>query len=316
MKSIEWRYLKGLNQLYENKKTRLKILNDNFINQVLYKQKKLIRPQSGNHNFTVPTPKFNSFYQEHFKDLYEYYNNFFEKSGLDNNALKRYDKSDLESLIFIFNNKEKLKETLTTEYTFSSRVFKRKGAKYLSCKPGLKKDVLKLLDIDEFPEKDPKNNFWRIVVDCINPQVIVICENIACLKVPTEYKKRGVELWYVGGNNTRPLLDLSLEKITHPIFYFCDWDYHGLTIFSRIKEIFNLKGVNVNLLEPKDLSQALPVNSPNHNSKWKREDFSKLKKDDFTRSQTNIIRQLISSDEWVEEESMDLIELLELKSEL
>ncbi|WP_010136757.1 Wadjet anti-phage system protein JetD domain-containing protein [Ochrovirga pacifica] len=316
MKDIEWKYLKGLNELYIAGKTRLKMLNDDFINQVIYNQKKLIKYKTGNHNFLESTPRFSLFYEQHFKETFEYYNSFFEKSGIDNNAHKRYDKSDLESLIFIFNNKEKLKETLTTEYTFSSRVFKRKGAKYLSGKPGLKKDVLKLLDIDEFPEKDPKNNFWRIVVDCINPQVIVICENIACLKVPTVYKKRGVELWYVGGNNTKPLLDLSLEKISHPIFYFCDWDYHGLTIFSRIKEIFNLKGVDVNLLEPKDLCHALPVNSPNHNSKWKREDFSKLKKDDFTRFQTDIIKQLISNDEWVEEESMDLIELLELKSEL
>lgn len=316
MKDLEWKYLKGLNQLYENKKTRLKVLNNSFINQVLHKQKKLIRPKTGNHNFTVTTPKYNAFYEEYFKDIFDYYNNFFKESGLDNNALKRYDKPDLESLIFIYNNKEELKKTLTTEYTFSSRIFKRKGAKYLSSKSGLKKDVLKLLDIDEFPEKDPKNNFWRIIVDCNNPEVIVICENIACLKVPTEYKKRGIELWYVGGNNTRPLLDLPLEKITHPIFYFCDWDYHGLTIFSRIKEIFSLKGIDVTLLEPKDLLQALPVNSPNHNSKWRREEFSKLDMGDFTKTQIDIIEQLISNNEWVEEESMDLIQLLELKNEI
>lgn len=314
MKDLEWKYLKGLNQLYENKKTRLKLLNNSFINQILYKQKRLLRPQLGNHNFIVATPKFNSFYKEYFKDTFDYYNSFFEKSGIDNNAHKRYDKTDLESLIFIYNNKEELKNTLTTEYTFSSRVFNKKGAKYLSSKPGLKKDVLKLLEINEFPEKDPKNNFWRIVVDCKNPKVIVICENIACLKVPTEYKKRGIELWYVGGNNTKPFLDLPVEKITHPIFYFCDWDYHGLNIFSRIKKKFNSKGADMNLLEPKDLSQALPVNSPNHNSKWKKEEFSKLDKNDFTKNQIDIIYQLISNDEWIEEESMDLIEILENKN--
>ncbi|TDY11498.1 hypothetical protein [Meridianimaribacter flavus] len=313
MKNIEWRYLKGLNQLYENKKTRLKVLNNSFINQVLYKQKKLIRPQSGNHNFTVITPKFKAFYEEHFRDIFDYYNNFFEESGIDNNAHKRYDKSDLESLIFIYNNKEELRKNLTTEYTFSSRVFKRKGAKYLSNKPGLKKDVLKLLEIDEFPEKDPKNNLWRIVVDCINPKVIVICENIACLKVPAEYKKRGIELWYVGGNNTKPLLDLSHEKITHPIFYFCDWDYYGLLIFSRIKKIFDEKKINIELLEPKDLTNSLSVNSPHHNSKWQKEEFSKLSKNDFTKTQIKLIYNLINSNEWIEEESMDLIEVLENK---
>ena len=311
MRDLEWRHLKGLNQLYEKKKTRLKILNDDFINQVLYTQKKLIKYQVGNHDIIIPTLRYNTFYEQHFKEIFEYYNSFFELSEIDNNAHKRYDKSDFEALIFIFNNKEKLNETLTTEYTFSNRVFKRKGAKYLSNKKGLRKDVLKLLGIDEFPEKDPKNNLWRIVVDCINPKVIVICENIACLKVPIEYKKRGIELWYVGGNNTKPLMDLPLEKLIHPVFYFCDWDYHGLKIFSRIKEIFNTKNVSIGLMEPKDLSNALPTNSPHHNSKWKKEEFSKLKKEDYTEIQIEIINNLIDDDEWVEEESMDLIELLE-----
>ncbi len=311
MRDIEWRYLKGLNQLYEKKKTRLRILNDDFINQVLYRQKKLIKYQVGNHDIIVTTLRYDTFYEQHFKEVFDYYSNFFELSGIDNNAHKRYDKSDFESLIFIFNNKEKLVKTLTTEYTFSNRVFKRKGAKYLSNKPGLKKDVLKLLSIDEFPEKDPKNNLWRIVVDCINPKVIVICENIACLKVPIEYKKRGIELWYVGGNNTKPLLDLPLEKLKYPVFYFCDWDYHGLKIFSRIKDIFNTKNVDIKLIGPIDLSNALPTNSPHHNSKWKKEEFSKLNKQDYTGTQIEIINNLINDNAWVEEESMDLIELLE-----
>lgn len=311
LKDIEWRYLKGLNELYEKKQTRLKILNNDFINQVLFNQKKLIRHRLGNLEILEPTKRFNSYYVENIKDLYEYYSNFFKESGIDNNAHKRYTKSDLQSLIFIFNNKNKLKETLTTEYTFSNRVFKGKGAKYLSNKPGLKKDVLKLLDIHEFPEKDPKNSQWRIVVDCLNPQVITLCENIACLKVPLEYKKRGVELWYVGGNNTSPLSDLPLEKLQYPIFYFCDWDYHGLSIYSRVKNIFKAKGVEIILLKPLNLENTLPVNSPHHNSKWKKDEFSKLNKADFNESEIEIISTLIKNDEWVEEESMDLIGILE-----
>jgi len=311
LKDLEWKYLKGLHQLYENKRTQLKILNDNFISQVLFEQMKLIRYQTGNHNILIPTRRYNLFYKQHYKDTFEYYNSFFRESGIDGNAHKRYDRSDFESLIFIFKNKEKLRETLTTEYTFSTRVFKRKGAKYLTNKPGLKKDVLKLLEIDEFPEKDPKNNLWRIVVDCLNPKVIVVCENIACLKVPVEYKKRGIELWYVGGNNTKPLLDLPLEKLIHPVFYFCDWDYNGLQIFSRIKGIFNSKKVDINLLEPLDLSIAIPTNVPHHKSRWKRKEFSRLVEDDFTNSQIKIITILINNDEWIEEESMKLIEILE-----
>ena len=126
-----------------------------------------------------------------------------------------------------------------------------------------------------------------------------------------EYKKRGIELWYVGGNNTKPLLDLPLEKVIHPIFYFCDWDYNGLQIFSRIKGIFNRKKVHIDLLEPLDLSIAIPTNVPHHKSSWKREQFSRLVKDDFTDSQKTIITTLINNDEWIEEESMNLIDILE-----
>ena len=72
LKDIEWRYLKGLNDLYEKKQTRLKILNDDFINQVLFNQKKMIRYRLGNFEILEPTKRFNSYYEENIKDLYEY----------------------------------------------------------------------------------------------------------------------------------------------------------------------------------------------------------------------------------------------------
>ncbi|MDO5986153.1 DUF2220 family protein [Flavivirga amylovorans] len=314
MKNIEWRHLKGLNELYVKKRTRLKITSNAFINQVLFNQKKLIRYKLGNHSIIEASDRYYKYYEENFEDMYNYYLSFFKKSGIENSAVKRYTEDDLKSLIFIFNNNKELKKVLTTEYTFSNRVFKGKGAKYLAGKPGLKKDVLKLLEIEEFPEKDAKNNQWRIVVDCKNPKVIVLCENIACLKVPTEYKRNGIELWYVGGNNTKPLVDLPLEKFKYPIYYFCDWDYHGLSIFSRVKNIFNSKGKGIELLEPLNLDNALPVNSPNHKSKWKPEKLSRLKESDYNDSQIKIIESLISKNIWIEEESMGLIELLESKN--
>lgn len=50
MKNIEWKHLKGLHQLYENGRTKLKILNNEYINLVLFKQKKLFKYQEGNHS--------------------------------------------------------------------------------------------------------------------------------------------------------------------------------------------------------------------------------------------------------------------------
>ncbi len=310
-KDIEWRHLRGLNELYNKEYTKLKITNNKYINQVLFKQKKLIRFRLGNHSIIETTDRYKVFYEKEFLDTYSYYNDFFEKSNLENNGHKRFKEEDIKVLMFVFYNKEELKNKLTTEYTFSNRVFKGKGAKYLASKPSLRDAVLFLLDIKEFPEKDPKNNQWRIIVDCLNPKLIVLCENISCLKVPTEYKKNNIELWYVGGNNTKPLNDLPLEKLKLPIYYFCDWDFHGLDIYYRIKKIFKSKNKEIEILEPINLENSLPVNSPNHKSKWKEKIYSIIKDEVFTDSQITLIKTLINQDEWVEEESMDLIEILE-----
>lgn len=309
-KNVEWKYLIGLNQLYKNRRTNLKIGNNSFIKQVLMKQKKLIQPKMGNPKVLEAKYGFKEYYEEEFQDYFEYYSQFFEKAGLESNAHKTYNADDLRSLAFIYYQKDQLKKNLTTEYTFSARVFKGKGAKYLTNKSSLRNAVLHLLDIDEFPEKDPKNSQWRLVVDCENPEIVVICENIACLKVPYEYKKNNIELWYVGGNNTNPLKDIPSEKLVLPLFYFCDWDHHGLSIFSRIKGIFQEKDKLITLIEPATLADALPVDSPHHNSKWRKNDFSGLKKDNFSERQQEIIRRLIKDDNWVEEESMDLLSSL------
>ncbi len=194
-KNVEWKYLIGLNQLYAKGRTNLKIENNSFIKQVLMRQKKLIKPKMGNPKILEAKYGFKDYYKDEFLDYFEYYSKFFEKAGLESNAHKTYNEDDLKSLAFIYYQKEHLKKNLTTEYTFSARVFKGKGAKYLTNKPSLRNAVLQLLDIDEFPEKDPKNAQWRFVVDCEDPKLVVICENIACLKVPYEYKRNNIELW-------------------------------------------------------------------------------------------------------------------------
>lgn len=312
-KDVEWKYLIGLNQLYEQGRTNLKIGNNSFIKQVLINQKKLIKPKMGNPNVLEAKFGYKEYYESEFQNHFNYYTNFFENAGLDNNAHKTYTTDDLESLAFIFYQKDELKKNLTTEYTFSARIFKGKGAKYLSNKPSIRNAVLHLLEIDEFPEKDPKNSQWRLVVDCENPRAIVICENIACLKVPYEYKQNNIELWYVGGNNTTPLKDIPNSHIKQPLFYFCDWDYHGLSIFSRVKKIFEEKNKSIQLIEPISLQAALPVDSPHHNSKWKSKDLSGLKRDDFSEKQQEIIDDLIIKNLWVEEESMDLVDCINFR---
>ncbi len=105
MKKIEWKHIKGLHQLYKSKQTRLKITNNDFINQVIFKQKKLIKYKVGNHSIIEASSRFNEYYQQEFLETYEYYNNFFEKSGIENDAKKSFNDEDIKALMFVFITK-------------------------------------------------------------------------------------------------------------------------------------------------------------------------------------------------------------------
>ncbi|NUM82385.1 hypothetical protein HUU42_16445, partial [bacterium] len=124
MKNVEWKYLKGLHQLYIEKKTKLKILNNDYINLILFKQKKLIKYKSGNHSIIEANHRYSEFYEEEFLDIYNYYNAFFEQSAIENNAKKSFTEEDLKALIFIYYNKEELRNNLTTQKKFSAQIFK------------------------------------------------------------------------------------------------------------------------------------------------------------------------------------------------
>ncbi|MEL1243899.1 hypothetical protein AAEO56_06455 [Flavobacterium sp. DGU11] len=310
MKGIEWRHLIGLHELYLTGQTRLKIHTNSFVKQVVMKQRKLVKFKVGSRDILVITPKYKAVYEKEFHSYYAYYSNFFNESGLENNARKAFTEEDLKGLMFVYYNRDELRGKLTTETRFSAFVFKNQNSKYLSNKPSLRDAMLDILGVASFPDKEPKNNQWRLVVDCQNPVVIVLCENLDCLKVPMEYKDNNIELWYVGGNNTAPLLNISQEKLQLPIFYLCDWDYAGLSIYSRVKKIIEEKGAPLTLITPPHDIKTLPVGVKHHKSKWKTKPFSGLLKKDFHAEQIIFIEKLISNDIWVEEQNIDLVEVL------
>lgn len=311
MKRIQWKFLRGLHQLYIEGRTKLKIDNNDYIRHILLNQKKLLRYKIGNHAVLESCGRYNEFYEKEFLDTFNYYNTFFEESGLENNSKKNFTEEDLKALMFVYYNREELRSKLTTQKKLSAQLFRNENSKYIENKPSLKKAILQLLAVDEFPEQDPKNQQWRFVIDCINPRVIVLCENLDCLKIPVEYKKNDIELWYVGGNNTRPLIDISQDKLSLPIFYFCDWDYHGLSIYSKIKDIFRSKNKEIKLVRPNDDAKRLPVKVQHHKSSWNHKGFSDLNRDHYMQEEIDLINDLIIRQEWIEEESMDLIELMQ-----
>lgn len=157
MNGIEWKHLRGLQELYVSGKTRLKIINNDYVHFVLLNQKKLIRYKIGNHSVIETTERYHEFYTKHFLNTYNYYNTFFEESGIENNSKKPFTENDLKALMFVYYNKEELKEKLTTRKKLSAHLFKNENSKYIENKPSLEKAILQVLDVTGFPEHDSKN---------------------------------------------------------------------------------------------------------------------------------------------------------------
>lgn len=309
--NLVWRHYKALNELYTKGRTLAKITTNPYINAILMKQKKLIKPKVGNIKILEAQPAFKAFYEKEFKTSYERFEKFLNDQRLNDDARQKYSAQDLLTLMFIEENKSTLKAGLTTIRKFSNIIFKGHGSKYLEQHPGLHLAVCKLLEITEFPEKDPKTLQWRLVVDCTNPRGIVLCENLDFLKVPWTARENQIELWYVGGNNTAIIDFISEDKLKLPIYYSCDWDRHGIRIYLMIKEKLKSKGCDIILLFPENSDLRLPVVMPNHKSKWLRDKpFSGFKREFFTVKERKLIEELIQDDQWIEEESFELIGLL------
>jgi len=312
-RALTWRHLKALNQLYVDKRTDAKITDNGYIANVLMTQKRLLTFKTGNNKILEAAPKYFAFYEENFKQDFEQYARFLQTANLEDDARRRYTEEDIRTLMFIAEQKDELVKNLTTIRTFSVNIFKGMESKYLENKPGLKGAVCTILGIIDFPEKDPKNLQWRFVADCISPKAIVLCENLDRLKNPWQARKANLELWYVGGNNIGIIDFIDPDKLSLPIYYCCDWDFDGLSIFSRIKEKMKSKNRDLNLLIPDSYEVSLPVDSPHHNSRW---DFNKtlsgLKHEDFSDEAIRLIERLIQNNKWIEEESLDLLRMLKL----
>ncbi|WP_339141139.1 hypothetical protein [Croceitalea sp. MTPC5] len=255
------------------------------------------------------SPRFKNYFEKEFLEQYKYYANFFQNSGLENSGKKKYDRYELETLMFIYRHREELKKNLTTMRIFSSNIFQQKDSKFLENRPGLLNDVKILLQIKEFPEEGTKDNQWRFVIDCFRAKAVLLCENIDFLKAYWKFTKENIELWYVGGNNTKKLERLSSRYLSLPIFYVCDWDYHGLKIFQNVSDLLEDKGVSPKLIVPPN-PIFKPIDSGQHKSRWPKRDFAGLDKNYFSLEAISLISQLIAKNNWLEEQTIDAIPLI------
>jgi hypothetical protein len=311
---ITWAQLKALHHIYTGKAAKVNLLSNPFILR-LKTDKRLLRFKPGNLNYIEGTVGFPAYFKFFFLPAYDRYVNFFQSTGVLSDGRRSYSLYDLESLIYIWTNKGILSGNITTMRTFSGELFKGKGSKYLENNRSVLTAILQILGIDKFPKSDPKEQQWRLVIDCPQPDQILLCENLDALKMPDAAIALNTELWYVGGNNTRILKNLSADKLKLPIYYMCDWDYDGLRIFETVQNILAELDTNVALLLPHNVSGKLPVNSPYHFSEWRKNlVFSGLSPIKYVDEARILIDQLIGKNEWIEEESQDLESLLKFNN--
>lgn len=301
-RELKWRHLKALHQIYESGFTKNKIQGHPYINYLI--RNEVLKPKLGKPEVLEKGFNFDGHYEKHHLQNFQHYIKFLsENSVLANQS--NYCEKDIQRLIFIKEQKEQILADTYTRHKFSKVFFKEeKTSKYLDNNRGLEKAVLSILGFDKFPGKDPIDQQYKFVINCPTPEIIVLCENIDFLLLPWIARENNIELWYAGGNNIAKLD--HLPPIKFPIFYSCDWDYEGLRIYERIKK----KIPQIKILFPSALNERITVYSPNHNSDWKYDkEFSGLQREIYSFAEVDLINQLISKKEWIEEEDNDLIEM-------
>ena len=306
---LTWRELKGLHKLYEGKSTRAKLMKNVYVKTILHQRLNLVQHKNGNPNIVVKNDGFNEFFEKNLLDQYQYYADFFENVGIELSARRTYSQYILESLVLIYKNRKELSQNLSTPRIFSSTFFKEKDSKFLDEQNRLKNDILTILGVDKFPSESPKAEQWLLVVHCLNPKYILLCENIDFLKYPFEFRKHNIELWHLGGNNTKKLKETPSSKMSSPMFYVCDWDFHGLDIYIRVKQIVNSKDKEISLVIPKE-PMLKPMDSGKHPSRWTSKPLSGLDETSFTSEEKELINKLMSENKWIEEQTIEPIPII------
>lgn len=307
-KDFTWPVLKALNDLYEKQKTAAKIQEVDFI-RYLMSQTDLITQKKGNNKVLVSGDGYEVYYKENFQSAYQYYYDFLNLVGIRPDGGKNFTEEDIRTLMIIYESRSALKGNLSNIEDFSGKIFDYAGSKYLKNRNSVRKAVLKILEIDEFPQTS-KDLQYRLVVDYPNPKAIILCENKSFLKQPWNAKELDVKLWHVGGNNISILDDIDEAELSYPFYYSCDWDFEGLRIYQRIKNKLKNRGAEIQIMTPPSPHQYLPTDSFMHKSRWDyNAPFSGFCKELFSANEQELIAKLIKEDLWIEEESIVLKEM-------
>jgi len=249
---------------------------------------------------------FTEHYEKQYLNSFEKYDAFLIRNQLKK-PQTRFQENDIKILMGIEEGmntgelSEMRKQIIEAEETVRgvSHIF-FKNEKYLEKSDALLKAVKKLLNIKELA--NDKDQQYRYVLDCHKPRCIVIYENADFLRRPSKPRKYNVELWYAGGKNVAKL-DYATDTRNLPIYYSGDWDYDGLfIIYKLVKE----KIPKIQLLYPN--GKPLSIDKSEHKSHWRQNMDFQL----FNEKEKALIQYLENKNEWIMEETNDLVTMLEM----
>lgn len=305
---MTWYVLKTLNALYHDRFVPKKdsFLADPDVRNMLYSLDAL--EQTSRHVRT--TAEFNSLYEQCYMLRYNSCKIFLEEKNLEK-PQSRYEVKDVETLMAIEakmknGDLDDLRRQIIAHDTSLREVSHMffKNEKYLEGKNALVDALKTVLQVETFSNERDQQYIYKL--ECHNPQLIVLCENSNFLTKPEKPRRHGIELWYCGGRNIAKLEYADDRSL--PIYYSADWDYDGLDIFLAVKAYLP----NITLLTPTGAPDC--IRKTEHRSLWKHREvpslLSGLTRAHFTTAQAKMVEALIVADEWIVEESNDLLQML------
>ncbi|PSL44674.1 hypothetical protein CLV51_10546 [Chitinophaga niastensis] len=300
---MNWLVLKALNNLYNGLTLTLNAtLNADPEIFYLSRSRKALKI-AGSKIFALP--KFGYLYEKDYKVKFLFYHAFLERYDLLKpqlrieekdikilmNVAQLYEAGDLESLrAQIIAADESLRGI--------SEMFFR-DEKYLDNKEALVKALKNILNVETFANEKDQQYIYKL--ECHNPRIIVLCENLDFLMKPVKPRLLGIELWYAGGKNVNKLEFADTRGL--PVYYSCDWDYDGMfIIYPMVKRLLP----NTQLLIPDGEPKGIVASD--HNSKWQ---LSSRTVADLELSVTGkqLLHKLIQKNAWITEESNSLVNM-------
>jgi hypothetical protein len=312
-KEFTWRTVRAMHELRHQGITNLQVVDGNAYVQDLLARNLLVRkPRNRRVLLKVPSSGFDQEFDSLLATAHDEAKQFLEAHQLLTPYLN-YTLRQIQGLAGVYAN-----ATIITRKELSRRDISSVhmgGSKELES-PALFRDTLRLLGLSELATADHIMQTSIYQTGQLRANIIVLCENENYLKQAQKAKKLGVELQNAGGANVKKLETYFVPPPEVSLYYACDWDYDGLRIFRMIAAGYRRQQRTIKLLTPLDKAERMPVDSPNHYSQWD----ARLWDDDlepdapanavFTAPQQALIRQLMASNTWIEEEGSEFTDLM------